>query len=339
MKYTVQAPSNIAFVKYWGRADHKLFIPRNNSISMNLSACLTVTTAEVSDSQKVDEVFVKFYGQQEFTKVEKDSIKNKDIYEQINRIRKLSGSSQKVKVMSENNFPADAGIASSASGFAALTGVLLLVYGLDEKFNNVEDFSKEIRLCGSASAVRSVTDGFVELVAGKTHEDTIAVQIAPSKHWDLVDIVAIVDSDKKKVSSSQGHEIADTSPFMEARVKDAKSRIEIVRQAIIDKDLAKLGPEIEKDSTSMHAVMMTSTPPAYYWAPGSIKIMKDVMDWRETDGLQAYFTFDAGANAHVICEKKDAKEVQKRLEAIEFVKWTIYNEVGEGPKISGNHLF
>lgn len=338
MKYTVQAPSNIAFVKYWGRADHKLFIPKNNSISMNLSNCLTVTTAEVSDEFENDEVYVKFHNENDFVKVERDSIKNSDLYEQIKRIRKIAGSNQKVKVMSENNFPADAGIASSASGFAALTGVLLLVYGLKEKFEDVKEFSKEIRLCGSASAVRSVTDGFVELLAGN-HENTYAVQIADAKHWDLVDIVAIVDPDKKKVSSSQGHEIADTSPFMKARVEEVKSRIKIVRQAILDKDIRKLGPEIEKDSTSMHSVMMTSTPPAYYWAPGSIRIMKEVMDWRENDDLQAYFTFDAGANAHVICEKKDAKEVQKRLEAIEFVKWTIYNEVGQGPKILDKHLF
>ncbi|MBP9759050.1 diphosphomevalonate decarboxylase [Candidatus Dojkabacteria bacterium] len=339
MKYTVQSPSNIAFIKYWGRSDHKLFIPRNNSISMNISGCMTVTTAETSAKYKEDEVYVKFYGQTEYAKLERDSIKNNDLFDQIKRIRKFSGLKEMVKIYSENNFPADAGIASSASSFAALTGVLLLVYGLKDKFEDKREYSKEVRLCGSASAVRSVGDGFVELIAGKSHGDTFAVEIADHKHWDLIDIVAIVDPEKKKISSSQGHELADTSPYFEARVKEMQGRIDIVRKAIIDKDIRKLGPEIERDSTSMHSVMMTSTPPAFYWAPGSIRIMKDVMEWREKDDLQAYFTFDAGANAHIICEKKDAKEVEKRLKAIEYVKWTIYNEPAEGAKLIDNHLF
>jgi diphosphomevalonate decarboxylase len=154
----------------------------------------------------------------------------------------------------------------------------------------------------------------------------------------LVDIVAIVDPEKKKISSSQGHEIADTSPYFETRIKEMQVRIQTVRQAILDKNIRKLGPEIERESTSMHSIMMTSTPPAYYWAPGSIRIMKDVMEWREKDDLQAYFTFDAGANAHIICEKKDASEVQKRLKAIEYVKWTIYNELAKGVGIIHNHL-
>lgn len=337
MKYTVQAPSNIAFIKYWGRADHKLFIPRNSSISMNISGCITTTTAELTDL-KEDELQVKFFGQDTYTKLERDSIKNNDLYNQIARIRKLAGSNQKVKIYSENNFPADAGIASSASGFAALTGVLLLVYGLNDIFENKKEFSKEVRLCGSASAVRSVCNGFVELLAGKGHDDTFAIEIAAENHWDLVDIVAVVDPEKKKISSSQGHEIADSSPYFEARISEMQGRIDIVREAIKNKDIRKLGPEIERDSTSMHAIMMTSTPPAYYWTPGSIRIMKDIMEWRENDGLQAYFTFDAGANAHIICEKKDASEVQKRLKAIEYVKWTIYNEPAKGVSIIHNHL-
>lgn len=338
MKITTIAPANIAFIKYWGRADHKLFLPRNNNISMNMSGCKTTTTIEVSDDILEDIIEVKFHNK-DYSVLEKSSIKARNVYDQIDRIRKMVGSNSKIKIKSTNNFPADAGIASSASSFSALTAALLLIFGLKDKYEDKEELSRQIRLCGSGSAIRSSMDGYVEFLAGSTHEGAHAVQIADHNHWDLVDIVAIVDPEKKKISSSEGHETADTSPYFEPRLIEMQDRINICRQAIIDKDIRKLGPCIEKDSTSMHCVMMTQTPPAFYWSPGSIRIMKEVMDWREEEDLQAYFTLDAGANVHVICEKKDAEEVQKRLKANEFVKWTIYNEPCEGVKTSEEHLF
>jgi len=337
MKYTLKSPANIAFIKYWGRLDHKIFLPRNNSISMNLSNCSTTTTLELGDFDE-DTIEIKFFGK-EYAGVKNDSIKTKNIFNQIKRIRKLAGSNQKVKIKSVNNFPADAGIASSASSFSALTGCLLLAYGLDDVFEDKKEFSKEIRLCGSGSAIRSAHDGFVEFLYGEKHDDSYAVQIADHNHWNLVDIVAIVNPEKKLTSSSQGHLLADTSPYFEARIKEMQSRINKVRQAILDKDLKTLGPLIELDSTSMHTIMMTSNPPAYYWGAGSMRLMQDIMEWRREDGLQAYFTLDAGPNVHVICEKKDAKEVERRLKDNEFVKWTIYNEAAEGAKIVDEHLF
>lgn len=331
MKVTIQSPANIAFVKYWGMRDPKLFIPMNNHISMNMSACTTTTTIELTDDP-TDVIEIEFF-KQSAQRLESNSIKYQNILDQIDRIRSLAGSEKRVKIFTTNNFPADAGIASSASGFSALTGALLIAYGMRDKFDNKVEFSKQVRLCGSGSATRSVYGGFVEYIAGTNHDDSYAVLIADEKHWDLVDIVAIVDPEKKKISSSEGHSIAGTSPYFDARLSELPNRVEVVRKAILDKDIRTLGPEIEKDSTSLHVVMMTSNPPAFYWAPGSISIMKEVMRWREEDDLQAYFTLDAGANVHVICEKKDAEEVTKRLEANPFVKWTIYNEVCEGTKL------
>jgi diphosphomevalonate decarboxylase len=331
MKITVESPANIAFVKYWGMRDPNLFIPMNNHISMNLSGCMTTTTIEpISD--KEDIVEVEFYGKQ-VQRLVPDSIKAKNIFDQIDRIRNLAGSNERVKILTKNNFPADAGIASSASGFSALTAALLLVYGMKEKFEDKVEFSRQIRLCGSGSATRSAYGGFAEYIAGTNHDDSYAVQIANENHWDLVDIIAVVDPEKKKISSSEGHSIAGSSAFLDARLSELPNRVEVVKKAILDRDIRTLGPEIERDSTSLHVVMMTSNPPAFYWAPGSVSIMKSLMDWREEDDLQAYFTLDAGANVHVICEKKDADEVTKRLEANPFVKWTIYNEACEGTKV------
>lgn len=318
---------------------------------MNLSNCYTLTEADLYDGDE-DIIEVKFYNQ-EAKRMYPDDHKSKEIFKQIERIRKESGSDKKVKIFSENNFPADAGIASSASALSAITAALLLVYGMSEKFEDKTEFSRQIRLCGSGSAIRSAMDGFVEFLAPNHdtdvvfpkpenideetkkiwHTQTYAREIAPHTHWDLVDIVAVVNPEKKLVSSSQGHLMANTSPYYEARIAEIGDRIKKTRQAILDKDIRTLGNLIEQDSTSMHAVMMTSNPGIFYWSPGSMRIMLEIMRWRREDDLQAYFTLDAGSNVHVICEQKDAKEVTKRLEALPEVQWTIYNQNCQGTEV------
>ncbi len=338
-KITTIAPANIAFIKYWGRVDHELFIPTNDSLSMNLSGCITKTTVEVSPDFEDDSVQVKFYGK-DFTELDRSEIKVKNLFDQIERIRNLAGSELKVKVMSENNFPADSGIASSASGFAALTGALLLAFDLTDEYEDKAEFSRQIRLCGSGSAIRSGLDGFVEFLAGDgTHENSFAVQLADENHWDLVDIVAIVNSSKKKISSSEGHQTAETSPYFKTRLKEMQPRIERIKKAVLEKDFSTFGKCIEEDSTSMHSVMMTQNPPAFYWESGSITIMKEVMKWRDENEVEAYFTLDAGANVHVLCEKKDADIVKQKLEDLDCVQWTIYNQNCKGVQTSEEHLF
>lgn len=339
-KITVQSPANIAFIKYWGRYDHQLFLPRNNSISMTMSGCMTTTTAELDSKLTEDLIEVKFFDQPYQKLIRRtEEIKQENIFAQIDRIRKIAGSNVKVHIKSENNFPADAGIASSASSFSALTAALLLVFGLHDKFEDKIEFSKQVRMCGSGSAIRSVMGGFVEMLSGKTHDDSYAVQIADQNHWQLTDIVAIVNPEKKKISSSQGHLAAQTSPYLETRIQEMQPRIKQCREAILQKDFSKLGQCIEQDSISMHIVMMTQNPPAFYWGPGSISIIKEVMRWREEDGLEAYCTLDAGPNVHVICQSQDTTEVKKRLEASPFVKWTIVNQPCAGTTIIDQHLF
>lgn len=337
-KVTVQSPANIAFIKYWGQTKHNLFIPMNDNISMTLSSCLTTTTIERSPDIQIDTIQLK-NAEGTFETLSQDSAKGKKAYEQIERIRNMSGSSDKVTVKSINSFPSDAGIASSASGFSALTGALLLAYDKKDIFDNKKEFSKEVRLCGSASAARSVYGGFVELHKGSSHDEAYAEQLADEHHWDLVDIIAIVNSSKKKMSSSEGHATADSSPYFKTRLQEMQPRIEKTRKAILQKNIKALGPCIEEDTISMHTVMMTSVPPAYYWEAGTMAVMHDVEHLRNTEQIQAYFTIDAGANVHVICEKKDAERVTQLLEQNELVHSTIYNEPCEGTKEINNHLF
>ena len=336
-KITVKSPANIAFIKYWGQTKHNLYIPRNNNISMTLSNCQTITT--IQSDPKLKEDIIKIQKGDKYSPLLKDTHKGKNAYEQINRIRKLAKSKNHVHIRSKNTFPSDAGIASSASGFSALTGALLLAFDQRKIFDDKKEFSKEVRLCGSASAARSVYGGFVELLTGNSHDESYAVQIADEKSWDLVDIVTIVSSEKKKTSSSQGHAAVDSSPCYKTRLSEMQSRIKATRDAIHKKNIQKLGVATEEDTISLHIVMMTSKPPAYYWEPGTIAIMKAVVNWREKDNIQAYFSIDAGANVHVICEKKDAKKVEKKLKEITFVNATIYNEPCAGTHEIKRHLF
>ncbi|QQS38940.1 diphosphomevalonate decarboxylase [Candidatus Woesebacteria bacterium] len=337
MKISVVSPANIAFIKYWGRKNEKLFIPRNNNISMTMDGCLTTATVQTNPDLKEDVIEVKYYGE-EYKKLESNSIKQKNLFDQVARIRKDAGKKEKVFIRSENNFPSDAGIAASASSFSALTAALLIAYGLEEKFLDKKELSRQIRFCGSGSAVRSAYGGFVEFKTGKSHKESYAEQIADENHWKLVDIVAVVDPEKKHTSSSRGHLLTKTCPYYETRIKEMQRRIKWTKDAIIKKDFEKLGYCIEQDSTSMHAVMMTSDPPIYYWNGGTMKIMQEILFARQ-NGLQCYFTIDAGPNVHVICEEKNIKRVQKLLHDISEVQFTIVNRPCLGVRTSNKHLF
>ncbi len=337
-KVTVQSPANIAFIKYWGQTKHNLFIPRNDNISMTLSGCITTTTVERSPDITKDTIEVRTKNGT-YELLSQNSTKGKKAYEQIERIRKMAGSTDHVAVKSENSFPSDAGIASSASGFSALTGALLISFGKKDMFDNKKEFSKEVRLCGSASAARSVYGGFVELHGGNSHDEAFAEQLANEHYWNLVDIIATVDDDKKKTSSSAGHAAADSSPYYQSPVQVIQPRIDRTIQAIQDKNIKLLGPCIEEDTISMHMVMMTSVPPAYYWQPGTLAVMQDVMHLRNDEHIEVYFSIDAGANVHVICEKKDAAIIENALKQNKLVQSIIYNEPCEGTKQINTHLF
>jgi len=338
MKSTVISPANIAFIKYWGQKDKELFLPYNNSISMNLSNCTAKTTVEFQDNLEEDIIEIKFF-EQDYKKLENEKGEKQElIFNQIERVRKLANINKKVYIKTENTFPADAGIASSASGFSALTTALLKAAGLNEIVKNKKELSKYIRLCGSGSAVRSVHDGFVEFIAGDDHDSSYAEQIADEDHFDIVDLIAIVSKNEKKVSSTAGHLLAETSPYFDTRIKEMQFRINDCRKAILEKDFSLLGKCIEEDSISMHSVMMTSVPPIFYWNKGSMEIMNKVLEWRN-EGLESYATLDAGSNVHVICQKKDSKVLKKKLEEISEVIFVIENEPCKGVIFSDKHLF
>jgi diphosphomevalonate decarboxylase len=311
------AHPNIALIKYWGNRDHELRIPENGSISFNLDGLYTKT--KVTFDPSIENDFLEINGQ---------SIGNselKRVSQFLRLVNEISGKHYFAKVASENNFPIAAGIASSAAAFAALSLAATKAIGLDLSEKELSRLARR----GSGSACRSIPDGFVEWKPGRTDEDSFAVSIAPSSHWDLIDVIAVVKGKHKSVGSTAGHALAHTSPIQKARVADAPRRLDIGRNAILKKDFSALAEIVEVDSNLMHAVMMTSNPSLIYWEPATVTIMKTIPELRQA-GLPACYTLDAGPNVHVIVESKYVKKIEETLKELAGIEKILIARVG-GP--------
>ena len=317
---TAQAHPNIAFIKYWGNQDNALRIPSNGSISMNLAALSTVTT--ISISKKAGQDSLKING---IPQAGPSLIRTQNY---LDNIRAVYDKQVFLSIESSNDFPIAAGIASSASAFAALAMATNKFFKLDLMENEISALAR----LGSGSACRSVPPGFTEWKPGTNHEDSFAVSIADQKHWDLWDCIAVVQSEPKEITSTQGHSLANTSPLQSARVQDTTRRLEICRNALKSRDFEAFAEVIELDCNMMHAVMMTSNPSILYWKPASLKIMQEIRTFRKK-GTAAAFTLDAGSNVHVICEGDAIRETEALLRAISGVKNVIKSSVGSGAKI------
>ena len=292
-------------------------------VSMNLDSLYTRTAVSFQPSLPYDESVINGH---EMAGKGRDRISYI-----LDIIRGMSNISERAEVITENNFPSGAGIASSASAFAALAlaGSKAAGLKLDER-----ELSRLARR-GSGSAARSIPGGFVEWQAGTGDEDSFAFSIAPPDHWELVDCVAIVTTAHKKTGSTEGHSIAGTSPLQAARVADAPRRLEICRDAILSRDFNTFASIVELDSDMLHAVMMTSTPSLHYWKPETILIMNAVRQWRN-EGIPVCYTIDAGANVHVLCLETEAHMIDKRLREIEGVKDVLVARAGGAARVVEN---
>ncbi len=347
-KATCRAGSNIAFIKYWGVADagEDLNIPLNNSISMTLADAHTTTTVAWDDSDCLPADTVVIDG------VQLQGAPAERIVAHLDRLRALAGVPYRARVVSNNNFPMASGIASSASGFAALTIAGAAALGLQLDARRLSAVARQ----ASGSASRSLFGGFVEWERGWGREESeeergesessslldtrsVARQLHDEGHWALRDVIAIVSASAKRVSSSSGHRLAATSPFNAARTRCVGAWLETVRRGIAERDLSLLGPVLEADALAMHAVMMTSAPSLLYWQPGTLEALQGVRAWREDEGVPVYFTIDAGPNVHLICEADSAAEVERRVGALPAVGRVLTSGPGTGPQLLDGHLF
>jgi len=373
MKATAVAPSNIAFIKYWGRKDEALRLPENGSISMNLSNLRTTTTVEFSGDLKEDVVTINqnllSYSSSErsesrsnvipdpipvFTGTNLDSrfrgndkpgssrqartIKESSeairIVKHLDRIRSLAKINYRAKVVSVNNFPTSTGLSSSASGFAALTVAASNAASLKLSEKELSILARQ----GSGSACRSICNGFVEWLPGATNETSYSVSLYKPDYWDIVDVVAIVSKNKKEIPTTEGQKLAKSSPFLPIRLERIKEKITLIKKYMKEKNFSAFGELLEREALELHAIMLTSNPPLIYWLPATISVMHAVEKWRK-DGLEVYFTLNTGQDIHLICQNKDAELVLKKASKIPEVKNIIINIPSIGAHIVSKHLF
>ena len=253
-----RAHSNIAFIKYWGNRDDALRLPANSSLSMNLAELHTTTTVQWLESLEADTLMINGVVAGEGARQRASS--------HLDLLRDWLGARMFARVESSNNFPMGTGIASSASGFAALTLAAAAAAG---QANGERELSAMARR-GSGSAARSIPGGFVEWHVGESHLDSYAESIADADHWALVDVIAVVNRQHKRTGSSAGHSVAGSSVLQRARVETADERLSQARNAILGRDFEKLAEVVEEDSNLMHAVMMTSRSGAVLLGTGFV---------------------------------------------------------------------
>ncbi len=292
---TAIAHPNLALVKYWGQRDAGLQLPVNDSISVNLSGASTLTTVQFDVALESDIL--------EMDGVAALPAATARVSAHLNRVRALAGITTYARVGSNNSFPVGIGIASSASGFAALTLAATRAAGLDLAPPALSALAR----LGSGSACRSIPSGFAEWRSGDG-EDSYAVQLAPPHHWELPITTVYFSPQPKAISSLEGHRAAQSSPFFETRLRHLPETLQTVRRAILERNLPVLGMTAEREAVSLHIIAMSSQvlerphlSGIYYWEPQTLALIHAVQNWRG-EGLEVYFTLDAGPAVHLLCE-------------------------------------
>lgn len=298
---TARAHPNIALVKYWGKRDEELILPVAGSLSLTLDGYPTTTTVRLVEDAPGDRL--ELGGQL----AEGETLTR--VADFLNRVREMAGSSTHAFVSSHNEAPTAAGLASSASGFAALAVAAAAAYGLDLDTRGASRLARR----GSGSAVRSIVPGVAIWHAGIDDASSYA---EPIQAPEMGMVIAMVDEGPKAVSSRDAMRLtAQTSPFFGAWIKSTEETLAQMVDACQAGDFTRIGEITESHALRMHAVIASTMPPIRYLRPASIAIFDAVQALRD-DGIDAYSTADAGPNVAVLVEPGDAERVAAHLSTI-----------------------
>ena len=304
MASIARAHPNIALVKYWGKADDELIIPVAGSMSMTLDKFATTTTVELTAGTDSFEL----NGSLADSKATQRTTVFLDLVRSLAADAGLDTATASAKVISVNEGPTAAGMASSASGFAALAVAAADAYGLQL---STKDLSRLARR-GSGSASRSLIDRFAVWHAGTSDETSFAEAIEAPQ---MAMVSVTVNAKAKKVSSRQGMVATrDTSPYYQAWIDVTHKTLDEMIAACTADDFTRVGQITETHAHRMHAVIQATEPPIRYLAPVSWQVFDEVTAMRD-DGLEAYATADAGPNVVIICRPADADAVAARVAA------------------------
>ncbi|MEN1728192.1 MAG: diphosphomevalonate decarboxylase [Pseudomonadota bacterium] len=312
-----RAGSNIALVKYWGKRESALNLPATGSISLTLDSLFTVTTVKLTGNASPDRLILNG----EVTDPARVSVL-------LNHFRTLAQTNTGFDISSENNFPTAAGLASSASAFAALAVAANGVLDLQLSATRLSELARR----GSGSAARSIFGGFVEMARGELDDgsDSVASALADAEQWPLNVVVAITSEAAKAVPSTQGmnHTVA-TSPYFPAWLEQVEVDLGRARQAIAQRDFSALCEVTEASALAMHASAMAAQPGVIYFNPATLSCIEAVRDLRE-QGADVCFTIDAGPQVKAICLPGDEDRVADRLAAVEGVSRVLRSGLGSG---------
>ncbi|MEM7433662.1 MAG: diphosphomevalonate decarboxylase [Myxococcota bacterium] len=317
------ACSNIALAKYWGKSDRVYNLPAVPSLSLTLGELVTETEVYFDPTLSQDELILD--GRPG------SASETRRVTGLLDRTRAISGLSCHARVESINRFPTAAGLASSASGFAALAAASTAAAAKTLPHGALSALARR----SSASAARSIFGGFVELGAGIPGDDLLhAVQLAPADHWDVRLLVALTERGPKAIGSTEAMTASrNTSPLYHAWIESAPELFETIRTAVREKDLTTLGEAMEQSTMAFHACAMTSRPSVLYWGPGTVAALRTVRSLR-SDGVSAWATMDAGPHVKTLCEAKDASEVRAALRQTPGVHDVIVASPGPGIEVS-----
>ncbi|RBP98937.1 diphosphomevalonate decarboxylase [Bifidobacterium xylocopae] len=303
-----KANANIALIKYWGKADEELIIPRSSSLSLTLAGLSTSTEVTFLESSErggsrgpVDTLTID------------DEPQTGKALERVSRfldlVRDEAGISASARVSSYNTVPYGAGLASSSSAFAALAGAASKAAGLDLSERDLSRLARR----GSGSACRSIYGGLVKWEAG--HDDASSYATPVESDMDLALIVVLVSGQEKRISSRLAmRRTVETSPLYRAWAEQSAADLEEALGAIRDHDLERLGAVVEANALGMHAAMLAARPAICYWRPETLTAFEAVRSIRE-DGLGAWATLDAGPNLKVLTDGGKATAVADLLQA------------------------
>lgn len=313
MSKTVRAHTNIALIKYWGKKDKTLKTPTNSSISLTLDKFYTDTKVTYDPSLKSDEFYL------DGTKVEDKVAKR--VYAYMNVLREMVEIPSFARIESFNNVPKEAGLASSASAFAALAKAATLHLNLDDL-----TLSKLARL-GSGSASRSIYGDFVRWDKGNSHDSSYAMPIQMDPWPEFTMIACLINEGVKPFGSGEAMDItSSTSPYFEAWTQSSEEDGHKLTEALIKHDIWTVGNIAQTNALKMHASLLAVN--MWYFEPSTIEIMNSVRELQKE--IPVFFTMDAGPNVKIITLDK---HVQAVMDVLPKGIKTVVCHAGEGVKV------
>jgi len=298
---TARAHTNIALVKYWGKADTELMLPQTSSLSLTLDQFYTDTTVSFDDSLTSDDVVINDQRLAPAASVKVSHV--------LDLVRQQSGETRFAHVASMNLVPSSAGLASSASAFAALAGAASRAAGLNQSRTELSRLARR----GSGSATRSIFGGFVKWQAGTDDASSVAIPIQEDVTWPIAMVALVLDPHHKKISSTQGMQSSvTTSPYYPAWKQVVAEDLAAITPAILAQDFTTTGEILEANAMRMHALTLSANPPYSYFNGETLAAIATVQALRDS-GIACYYTLDAGPNLKVFCQEKDLGAVTTRL--------------------------